>query len=1308
MANNSCLVYPQINGEDSKMYKEMLKIVKDRPKVNWLYAKYMASNVADVMEQAGCKRNTQGEFNAKDAIKYLDYEDMQKDMSALHQAELQLGAVDSNGNRVDYTNAKEALEKADDFNDNHKGLVATVYQHNDVFNIHVSEKNSRTHMQPTDIKERLAVWEVYKQAFNSIGIDIENLPQELNSTFNANNLNIAQTLRNLQNTDFHYLYRKDAMILLNMDPTSVQVQRCINSFGSIEATAQAIDDINHGVGNYTQGQLRLAINAITHCQKIQNLNLRNLQDQVSAMSLNVQANSPEADIKDTLHRLKKKYNIEINEIHLIGDEIKSLSQATAEAALQIQRQIREIENTQGNLNEGKRLEGLLNQLLRELNNKRYYAGILNFLAEAQKVQADVDNLLTNTPQSGTEIERAFQMARNLMKVKSYRDQYYTVVSALADEHTTIDESIGQTDINNLRKAAKDFKEFFDKKDKMIMDLTEDNMQKLLMELVGTTAPDGQAIANIIKMAQTDSTIFDYLYSVGRASNPMIAAMGSIIRQAQDSRDAIMNDFSRRMRRATDKLYSSGEKNTEFMYEDEEHIISDIDWAAYKAARKAEITNLTMQGLKGFDFKIALQDWEEHNTEDRVVDMKTGRTERVPDNQYRKPFPQLSQAQLEYYNTMMQIKGEIGSYLPAYAQKQYLAPQIRRSMLDALSKAKNASDIWKAIKNKGQDLYKIREDDTNYASQGVIDGEEYTFSPGAFDNTPLRQIPIFFVNKVEKGELLKDFSTGLQHLAGTAINYDAMNSIAATVEFMGDFIVNRAAKDPKSRADLVKNSVIAVVKDMYKKSKSAKTSSIVEGFISQHIYGQTLDTSFLGETWTKVIQNIIGYTSFKGLATNWLGMTSNYLVGEYQMLIEAGAGEFYSLKDYGWAHLKLFGNSGVKGDIMELLTNNMNHKASLFREMFDPTNDNFMEKSRKRYYPSMFRQLLSKDLSFIGYGAGEYLIHYVNMYSILHNQKVKDSNGKTISLYDAFEKTDKQDGNSELKLKQGVTTLNGEAITQEWINGIRRKIRYCNQTCHGSMNSEDKGIIHQKIWGRAIMNFRQWAVEHYSRRFRGIHFDSSLAGLTYDDGTPMAYREGYWVSLWKAHAQEAKNNEEEKRWWVRNGKALALFAKDLFTVTVRSQVQWSNLNTMQRNNVRRVASEMRTFIALIALAFALGEPDEHKKEFWRRFFIYQTKRVKLEAEAGMPWHPKAPLNVLTMLQSPMAGLDTFNSFMYTFYGLYNGDLLDEIKTGPHKGENRYWRTWKRYNLPFIKNYEQWGQFDEDERLFQVFKDTPSRH
>jgi len=176
-------------------------------------------------------------------------------------------------------------------------------------------------------------------------------------------------------------------------------------------------------------------------------------------------------------------------------------------------------------------------------------------------------------------------------------------------------------------------------------------------------------------------------------------------------------------------------------------------------------------------KEAIEDWEEWNTEDRIVDNTNGRTERVPNQYYRKQFPALTSAQQEYYDEMMQLKGEIGSLLPDYAQRQYLPPQLRRKMLDALGHAKNSKDVFNALWNKVGNIWKIREDDDEYVKNAVVGGEEYEVTDSAFDSTPLRSIPIFYVKKLkDQDELLKNFSTGLQALAGTAINYDAMNKV----------------------------------------------------------------------------------------------------------------------------------------------------------------------------------------------------------------------------------------------------------------------------------------------------------------------------------------------------------------------------------------------------------------------------------------------------------------------------------------------------------------------------------------------------
>lgn len=1294
MTNNSCVLYPDApNGEPSKLYKNLLKKLNNRPLANWFYAAYNIMGMT-AMDNAGIEKGRQGEHNVDDVLSFLDYNTIERDMANLSSAELQLGAVDTNGKRVDFDNAEDALKKADDFNDHHTGLIANVVQHGDIFNIIVSEKNARSFSNKDSVKDTLKIWDIYKQAFNGIGVDITAVPQEIKSVFNAMNTGLAQYLKNIQNLNISNVYKRDAMILFSLSPNSQHVKNVINAFGSIEDAAQAIDDFNHGSTSLTTPQQRLLLRAIKDAQNFQGIDLDALNVQVRSVIANTAVNSIDADIKQELHRLNKKYKIDVNEIHLVSSKIKTFSEAAANAAITLQRQIRQLNKEKGNNAEGKRLELILNRLMKELAAKKYYNGVLNFLGEASKQVAEIDNMLQSIPQTGTELEKAFGTAKILQDIKSLKEQFYSLVSALSDENLTFDESISQTDIDNIRQSAKSLKDFFDKKDRLIDDLSESTMINLMLEIVGNKTPDGQSMVNAVRMAAADSSQLDKLYSIGRASNPIVAAAGSIIRNAQDLRDGKMNEISERIRKATDRLYKA-KQDSSFMYEDDGHIISDIDWNLYKSARKAKIKSLYAQGLRGFDLKQAIEDWEDQNTEDRIVDNTNGRTERVPNSNYRKTEDfqkDWTKEQIEYYDTMMQLKGEIGSLLPSYAQHQYLPPQVRRKFLDAVGDAKDYKDVLNAVKNKLQNLYTVREDDENYNINGIIDGDEYQITEGAFDNTPLRQIPIFFVNKVEQGELLKNFSTGITALAGTAINYDAMSQVAQVVEFMSDFVKNQEVRDNDQKADVVQIKETRVFKDLWKKSLATNTSAILEGFISQHIYGQRRDPSE-NKTFSKLWGNLIAYTSFKGLATNVKGAVANYLMGEFQMMIEAGAGEFYGFKDYAWAHSKLFGSAGAGGDIMELLTNNISHKSALMRELFDPLQENFSQKSHTNYHSSWFRQMLSHDCSFIGYTSGEYLIHYVNMYAVLHNKKVL-LNGKKISLYDAFEVTDKEDGNSKLQLKAGVTDLDGNPITDEFIDKIRKTIRYVNQSTHGAMNEEDKGLLYQKWWGRGALNFRQWMVEHYSRRFRHSHFDASLG----ED------REGYWYTMYNALL-----NEDTKDAWNSKPKlnALGMFMKDLYTFMLRSQAQWHNLNDMQKYNIQRVRSEMLMYVCLLGLGFALGEPDRHKKEFWRRFWIYQTKRAILDTEASLP-APQAISSALTVLNSPMASLNTMNSLLYTFYGITNGDIVTTIKSGDHKGENKYWRNMVKYNVPVFKDIEQMQKMAEDETIFKVFENSPSNH
>ena len=67
-----------------------------------------------------------------------------------------------------------------------------------------------------------------------------------------------------------------------------------------------------------------------------------------------------------------------------------------------------------------------------------------------------------------------------------------------------------------------------------------------------------------------------------------------------------------------------------MYDSEGRIINPYDWEKFSEEYKKICKELKQADLKGFDFKMALQERIKNElTEEVVVDIKSGRTERMP-------------------------------------------------------------------------------------------------------------------------------------------------------------------------------------------------------------------------------------------------------------------------------------------------------------------------------------------------------------------------------------------------------------------------------------------------------------------------------------------------------------------------------------------------------------------------------------------------------------------------------------------------------------------------------------------------------
>lgn len=159
-----------------------------------------------------------------------------------------------------------------------------------------------------------------------------------------------------------------------------------------------------------------------------------------------------------------------------------------------------------------------------------------------------------------------------------------------------------------------------------------------------------------------------------------------------------------------------------------------------------------------------------------------------------------------------------------------------------------------------------------------------------------------------------------------------------------------------------------------------------------------------------------------------------------------------------------------------------------------------------------------------------------------------------------------------------------------------------------------------------------------------------------------------------------------------------YANDYLDFKFKTVLHSSEMNDMQKKNIRRLVVEHAILGSLYLLSIALGEPDDHKKDFWYRMWIYQTRRLIMDLETSNP--VGAALNFKTMLNSPIAATNTVNSLLYPIFGI--GDITEKIQRGPYKGWNKYGRNLLKYTTPFYDYIDQIYRMDEDDSAFKIFE------
>ena len=1323
--NKNCILIPKVTKADgtevpSILYRELSKnknLRDQRPLVNYIYAQYLSNGEAALDAAGYTARDENGQHLWQDVYKFYGITDIlteQADERGIRSARILAGAIDSSGNPIYYVNGKEALDKVNDFNSKNKSLVAKVTKEGNQYSISVEKRDSRTQWQIGNAEEQARLLQTATEAFNAVGYNLEDLMVQFPEIFNVTNLNnTIDYLRSFQKARLGYATQREIEFMLNLlQPTDTKLVRILTKWGTIDNAAKAMYDNFKGTAKLTAGEESLIANALVEAKKMGGIDLVALQKQLKEETKDYKETSESYHISKILKDFREKYKIDDRGIFVVDREIKSLSQAAGNAAITLNRRLRDLEKRQGVTTESKTLQRLINTLLQEIDRNRYFHGLVAFTAEAEKHIEEVSKSLETV--SGTPGSREYtqNMAAAIMSAKRILNAYDSILDPLS-RADSFEKEEGITS-DNL-KAIMDVSSKLSRQIAYLKDTLKTAEKGVILDILrdwmgwGNELPDGRTVASLLNTLTDDVSIIEYLYSACRSSNPLLASLGTITRNAQDNRNILMMDYNTRISRATTKLKRAGVDNTRWMYDGEGRIINPYDWAEFSKQYKKVVKELRNEGLKGIDFKIALQDRiNTELTQEVVVDSKSGRTERVPIfMKEHNPIDNLSDAQRDYYNEIMQIKGEFGTMLPDYARSQFLPPQVRSN---SLFDAKGWKDAIKRLGSNVADAFRITESDIDFAGNltyvDTIDGDAIIEVEADYDDSPMKDIPVYHIRKLQdQSKLITDFSGALQHLGSTAINYKCMGEIEDTALLISDFLSEQRPIERRGdntvKADVVEGRRQLFAKRVGRYLTTTSTAHIAEGYIDREFYGEKLKDS---PKIAKIVQTLLNYTRFKQLATNIPGGFSNYLVGEYQMILEGIGKDNFNLGDYAWANMMLFGDNTIKapGRIMDYLTNNITEVNTLIGNLFDPIQETFSELGHKRYNGKM-RNLFSLDYSGAVYGIGENLIHYTVMYAMLHNEKVF-LNGEKVSLYDAFEKTTTEDGNAALKLKNGVKLVEkneaGEEIEgrdltdidDQYIMDFRQKIRNVNQECHGAMNSEDRGIISQRLAGRLAMQFRQWMVEHYSRRYRGVHWD----------GSSKQWTEGWWVTAakflgmnskhisqwsWKSRLTKIELNE------VLNDYQKELQNRTLSDEAFKSLEQKAKYAKKQLKNLRMAAAELAAVALMVTGTTLWWNLDDDEDNPILRFLMYQSKRLTWDVVGGTPLG--ATQEALSLIERPTAAIPNLSGIPYImFFGFVNGDVASEYKTGMHKGENKYLVKSARY-LPLYKDIENWEKMYDNE-------------
>ena len=777
-----------------------------------------------------------------------------------------------------------------------------------------------------------------------------------------------------------------------------------------------------------------------------------------------------------------------------------------------------------------------------------------------------------------------------------------------------------------------------------------------------------SIEYVLKNASSDVTMMQKFFnSIADNPNVLLQIFDKVVKRAKDEKRLKVIEKAQEILALGKEYELKGVRDySKFFEEDKQNYINHLviddkdysyDKSTYEKAKAKFIAELDEKygkfpeiGSEEYNKKNeALKHWlkgEDNDGHLITIKDETGKEITIPNPKY---FPSkyntLTDTEKEFFEKWLKIKGELDELIGPGHTYLTNSIKIRKNNIERLRGIVGGDAITEFVEEAKSKVMKSFDDNQNYAS-GIR----------GFTGEEIMKLPLYYIN-AKTNDISTDMIGTLIAYAEMVYNYDAMSQVANPLE-IGRYLVAQNLNITNTRGNRPMRETFSVggrtiVNPIKVPTPASNLMDTMNDFFESKIYGRYLkDAGEIGNVdVNKAAGLLLKLGSTVQLGFNAFAWLANAATGTAMQRIEAITGEFFNYKELATADKEFFKAMGhFVGDIGQRIKTS---KLQLFDEMFD-VRQNF--KTQKSHINFNNRNLLTRifgpGIQYIGQDAGDHWLYNRTAIAIALRYKMKDASGNSISLWNALETVpiDKEhpEYGSKLKLKDGVTKEDGSEFSSKDISDLSGRMRYVNQHMFGIYNDEDSIGARRTLWGRFLMQYRDWIPAQFRYRFGARTTNLEKGGDV----------EGYYRTT---------------------ARFVAQIYKELRTGNANLTQLWKELDDYDRKNVVRAITEVSQWALVCGLVALLkGLDGDDKDRPWAlRAAKYFATREKTELGALVPL--SMPKEMIQIAKSPFANTSIISDIWNLSMLLNPMNYTDEIQNGDYKGHSSAYRAFMRSPL-----------------------------